>query len=232
MCLISSANNYVSQDNFQNKFYDHPTQNNNFLPTNFVGHPFPNGNKPNEGNYNDIPHTYQDGNLYEGPIPTNVFAIQGRVLCNSGSKYFPLQGVIVKITCPMEDYNGYKTLSSISCHTNENGLFYETLSLWKLKVKSLNVEGCKTCLEYSPLESCKVPTDVNNGIIGDQLSSTQVLQDKSLLYSVGPFIYTAKPYDHSKIPNDYLVPNPNDLSVPNPNDDVPVPSENTTPNGY
>ncbi|KAL5560926.1 hypothetical protein UlMin_030673 [Ulmus minor] len=228
LVFISSANNYVPRDNFQNQFHDHPTENDNFLPTDFVGHPFPNGNKPN----ND-PNTYHDGNVYAGTIPTNVFAIKGVVLCNSGSKYFPLHGAIVKITCPTEDYNGYKSLSTISCHkTNENGLFYETLSLWKLKVKYLNVEGCKTYLEYSPLESCKFPTDVNNGITGDLLSSTQILQDKSLLYSVGPFIYISKPYDHSNIPNDYAVPNPDDVPVPTPNDDVPVPSENTTPNGY
>ncbi|KAL5560933.1 hypothetical protein UlMin_030680 [Ulmus minor] len=161
LVLISSANDYESHDNFQNQFHDQPTENNNFLPTDFLGHPLP-----------------------------NVFAIQGHVLCYSGSTYFPLQ------------------------------------------VKYLNVEGCKTYLEYSPLESCKFPTDVNNGIIGDVLSSTQILQDKSLLYSVGPFIYTSKPYDHSNIPNDYPIPNPNDLPIPTPNDDVPVPSKNTTPNGY
>ena len=65
LVLISSAYKYESHDNFQNQFHDQTSQNDNFLPTDFLGHPLP-----------------------------NVFAIQGRVLCNSGSTYFPLQGNI------------------------------------------------------------------------------------------------------------------------------------------
>ncbi|XP_028069357.1 proline-rich protein 3-like [Camellia sinensis] len=64
---------------------------------------------------------------------------------------------------------------------------YELEDAWKLT-------ECKVLLEKSPLETCKVPADVNKGISGAPLSSFRLLKDENIkLYSVGPFFYTSEP---------------------------------------
>jgi len=83
-------------------------------------------------------------------------------------------GAIAKITCVAIDENGYETapFSTLTNGCDENGYFFATLSglkdNWKLK-------ECKVFQYYSPLETCKVPIDANQGLSGDLLSSYRTL---------------------------------------------------------
>ncbi|MBA0704277.1 hypothetical protein Golax_016547 [Gossypium laxum] len=137
---------------------------------------------------------------YDGTKPEEMnnrisIAVQGLVLCNTGSKYYPIQGASATITCKAVDEVGAeRTVSICSKATDAKGYFFATLSDQgrdKLKLKE-----CKAYLKSSPLEACNVPTNVNKAIEGARLSAFRVLKEKKTkLYSVGPFFYTtqAKP---------------------------------------
>ncbi|CAN6561551.1 unnamed protein product [Malus baccata var. baccata] len=121
--------------------------------------------------------------------------IQGLVLCRSGLQSLPIKGAVVRITCLAEDKQGYETapFSILSGATDAKGYFISTLSPSQLGDKWKLTE-CKAFLDYSPLETCKVPTDVNQGITGHLLSSYRTLSAKNIkLYSVGPFFCSSKP---------------------------------------
>ncbi|MBA0732599.1 hypothetical protein Gogos_016675 [Gossypium gossypioides] len=134
---------------------------------------------------------------YDGTKPEEMnnrlsIAVQGLVLCKTGSKYYPIQGASATITCKAVDEVGAeRTVSICSKATDAKGYFFATLSDQgrdKLKLKE-----CKAYLKSSPLESCNVPTNVNKAIEGALLSAFRVLkQKKTKLYSVGPFFYTSQ----------------------------------------
>ncbi|PON48923.1 hypothetical protein TorRG33x02_319130 [Trema orientale] len=139
-----------------------------------------------------------DDQVHEGLVPTNKFiAIQGLILCKSGLTYFPLEGAKARIICKATKDNNNscddKTspyFSILTDVTDSNGLFLETFSHSYVDQVKLKLSECKVFLGASPLESCKIPTDVNYGISGAHLSSVRILKDK-VLYIVGPFIYTS-----------------------------------------
>ncbi|XP_057472737.1 proline-rich protein 3-like [Actinidia eriantha] len=121
--------------------------------------------------------------------------IQGLIYCKSGAKLIPLEGALARITCLAKDKNGYESapFSVLSHPTDAKGYFLATVSPSELK-DACKLTECKAFLEKSPLESCNVPTDVNNGIRGASLSPYHLLEDKNMkLSSVGPFVYTPKP---------------------------------------
>ncbi|KAL6209889.1 hypothetical protein ACLB2K_020828 [Fragaria x ananassa] len=144
--------------------------------------------------------------LYGEQLPHNVFGIQGLVLCNPGPKAFPIQGAVARIKCFGEDEHGYETapLIILSGATDAKGYFFATLSASKLEGnynKKWKFSKCTAFLHSSPLESCKVPTDVNHGISGAPLASCRTLNAKNMkLFSVGPFFYTSEP---KPAPNGY-----------------------------
>ncbi|KAA3458896.1 ATP-dependent RNA helicase DEAH13-like [Gossypium australe] len=136
-----------------------------------------------------------DGTKQEEMNNRISIAVQGLVLCNTGSKYYPIQGASATITCKAVDEVGAERAVSIcSKATDAKGYFFATLSDQgrdKLKLKE-----CKAYLKSSPLEACNVPTNVNKAIEGALLSAFRVLKEKKTkLYFVGPFFYTtqAKP---------------------------------------
>ncbi|GFS35634.1 hypothetical protein Acr_00g0041140 [Actinidia rufa] len=106
-----------------------------------------------------------------------------------------LAGALAKITCLAMDKNGYESapFSVLSPPTDAKGYFLTTVSPSELE-DAWKLTKCKAFLEKSPLDSCNVPTDMNNGIRGAFLSSFRLLEDKNMkLSSVGPFIYTPEP---------------------------------------
>lgn len=111
-------------------------------------------------------------------------------------------GAVARVTCGCEDEQGYETgpTSVLSHVTDSKGYFFATLSLGELGSK-LKITECKAYLESSPLETCKVPTDVNYGISGARLSSYRLLENKMKLYTVGPFFCTSQPA--KPLPNGY-----------------------------
>ncbi|PON66323.1 hypothetical protein TorRG33x02_268360 [Trema orientale] len=152
---------------------------------------------------------------YQGQVPKedksilpSTIAVQGLVLCKSGLRYFPIQGAVAKITCPaVHNQEGYETTSfSIKSEASDaKGYFYVTLThdglgdQWKLK-------DCKAFLDHSPLETCNVPTNVNNGVLGDLLASYSILNHSNTkLFSVGPFFYTTSSSSEPKpsVPSGY-----------------------------
>ena len=93
------------------------------------------------------------------------------------------------------DKNGYESapFSVLSPPTDAKGYFLTIVSPSELE-DAWKLTECKAFLEKSPLETCNVPTDVNNGIRGASLSPYHLLEDKNMkLSSVGPFVYTPKP---------------------------------------
>ena len=110
-------------------------------------------------------------------------------------------GAVARVTCECVNELGYETgpITVLSHVTDSKGYYYVTLSLAELGSK-LKINECKAYLESSPLETCKIPTDVNHGISGAPLSSYRLLENNSRLYSVASFFYTsqAKP-----VPNGY-----------------------------
>lgn len=108
-------------------------------------------------------------------------------------------GAVARVTCGYEDEYGYETgpMSVLSHVTDSKGYFFATLSLGS----KLKLTECKAYLEISPLETCKVPTDVNFGIGGALLSSYRLLDNKMKLYTVGPFICISQ--YAKQVPNGY-----------------------------
>ncbi|PSR94740.1 Proline-rich protein [Actinidia chinensis var. chinensis] len=124
-----------------------------------------------------------------------TIGIQGLIYCKSGPKLIPLEGALARITCLAKDKNGYESapFSVLSHSTDAKGYFLATVSPSELE-DACKLTECKAFLEKSPLESCSVPTDVNNGISGASLSPYHLLEDKNMkLSSVGPFVYTPTP---------------------------------------
>ena len=114
-------------------------------------------------------------------------------------------GAVARITCVAVDENGYETapFSILSNGCDGNGYFFATctLSPYSSLVENKKIKECKAFLDYSPLDTCKVPTDVNHGISGGLLSSYRVLNENNMkLYSVGPFFYTS---ETQSVPNGY-----------------------------
>ncbi|KAI9156787.1 hypothetical protein LWI28_012223 [Acer negundo] len=136
---------------------------------------------------------------YEKPLP---ISIEGLILCKSGSKYYPIQGAVAKVTCLVDDIYGSKTtvFSISSKATDSKGYFLADLCSLKLS-DNLKLKQCNVFLDNSPLKDCNIPTDVNRGITGALLNSYRILNEKKIkLYSVGPFFFT--PVTKS-IPNGY-----------------------------
>ncbi|KAF5455298.1 hypothetical protein F2P56_024893 [Juglans regia] len=152
------------------------------------------------------PDHYEKPNLegiLNGLLPSGLIGIQGLVLCKSGSNYIPLKGAMVRITCLAVDENGYETapFSIFSDECDAKGYFLTKISPAFLK-DNWKIKECKAFQYHSPLETCKVPIDVNHGMSGAPLSSYRVLEDKNMnLYSVGPFFYTTDP--QTSLPNGY-----------------------------
>ncbi|XP_058010122.1 protein SEED AND ROOT HAIR PROTECTIVE PROTEIN-like isoform X2 [Hevea brasiliensis] len=129
--------------------------------------------------------------MKENPLP---IGIQGIILCKSGSNYEPIQGAVTRVTCLAVDENGYETapFSVLSYPSDAKGYFFATLYPSQIS-NDLKIAECKAFLEDSPLQNCKVPTDVNKGISGALLSAYRLLKNKNMrLYSVGPFFYTTE----------------------------------------
>ncbi|KAG4917283.1 hypothetical protein JHK85_003074 [Glycine max] len=156
-------------------------------------HKFDDKPHPTEPDYYAVPKSKGNDELHL--LPT-IIGVQGVVLCKSGSNYSPIQGAVARVTCGCEDEQGYETgpTSVLSHVTDSKGYFLATLSFGS----KLKITECKAYLETSPLETCKVPTDVNYGISGARLSSYRLLQNNIKLYSVGPFFCTSQP-----LPNGY-----------------------------
>ncbi|XP_042988777.1 protein SEED AND ROOT HAIR PROTECTIVE PROTEIN-like [Carya illinoinensis] len=106
---------------------------------------------------------------------------------------------VARITCKAVDEKGYEAIpfSILSDECDAKGYFLAPLSSSFLK-ESRNIKECKALLEHSPLETCKVPIDVNHGSTGAALSSFRILSNKQMkLFSVGLFFYTSEPRESS-----------------------------------
>lgn len=111
-------------------------------------------------------------------------------------------GAVARVTCGCVNELGYETgpISALSDVTDSKGYFYTSLSLEE-QGSELKINECKAYLESSPLDTCKVPSDVNNGISGAPLSSYRLIQNNKIrLYSVPAFFYTTQP---KQAPNGY-----------------------------
>ncbi|KAJ6404167.1 hypothetical protein OIU84_012365 [Salix udensis] len=129
-------------------------------------HPKSDGPDPKPGFEYD-PRPNVDQPKLTAPEPNHGYdsiGIQGLVLCRSGYNYTPVKA----------DANGY---------------YFKTLPAFA----DFRVAECKAYLESSPLETCKIPTDVNNGISGALLSSYHILSSKRIkLYSMRTLFYTSE----------------------------------------
>ncbi|KAK3005069.1 hypothetical protein RJ639_016375 [Escallonia herrerae] len=124
------------------------------------------------------------------PLTTGI---QGLIYCKSGPKLFPLAGAVARITCLSVDQDGYESAPfSILTHpADAKGYFFATLSSFPQLKNGCKLTECKAFLESSPWESCKVPTDVNQGISGAHILTSKYALFKNIkLHSIGPFIYT------------------------------------------
>ncbi|KAJ6390451.1 hypothetical protein OIU77_024626 [Salix suchowensis] len=110
---------------------------------------------------------------------------------NHGYDSIGIEGALVRIACMAVDQNGYET-TPFSCLTgaaDANGYYFKTLPAFG----DFRVAECKAYLESSPLETCKIPTDVNDGISGALLSSYHILSSKRIkLYSMRTLFYTSE----------------------------------------
>ena len=69
---------------------------------------------------------------------------------------------MARISCVAVDDKGYETapFSILSNGCDGNGYFFATLSPYSSLVENKKIKECKAFLDYSPLDTCKVPTDV------------------------------------------------------------------------
>lgn len=105
-------------------------------------------------------------------------------------------GSVARITCEAVDESGFETapITILSDASDAKGYFFATISPFEIENKKKKLTQCKAFLELSPLDSCNVPTDANNGISGDLLTSYRLLHEKNMkLFTVGPFIFTSEP---------------------------------------
>ncbi|XP_038683428.1 proline-rich protein 3-like [Tripterygium wilfordii] len=124
----------------------------------------------------------------------NTIGVEGLIICRAGSKYFPIQGAVARIACLGINEYGYENtpFSILSSVTDSKGYFFMKFCPSQLN-RELKITECKAFLQSSPLETCKVATDVNKGISGALLSSYRILNDNKIkLYTLRPFIYTSE----------------------------------------
>ncbi|KAK1385112.1 Proline-rich protein 1 [Heracleum sosnowskyi] len=131
---------------------------------------------------------------------TKVIGIQGTILCKTGSQLIPVKDAIARITCVAVDRKGYETapFSKLSSPANAKGYYFVTLSPAELE-RGWRLRECKVYLEKSPVKSCNVPSDVNNGKTGATLPSPRLLKTMNL-YSILAFVYTPKAPAAAAIP--------------------------------
>ncbi|CAL5423453.1 unnamed protein product [Camellia sinensis] len=157
--------------------------------------PKPQLDKPKTNGYGYASKRELEKPMTQGKLLPCITGIQGLIYCKSGPKLIPLEGALARITCQAVNKNGYESapFSVLSHPTNSEGYFSTTVSPYELE-DAWKLTECKVLLEKSPLETCKVPADVNKGISGAPLSSFRLLKDENIkLYSVGPFFYTSEP---------------------------------------
>ncbi|KAL6214912.1 hypothetical protein ACLB2K_014344 [Fragaria x ananassa] len=139
---------------------------------------------------------YEKPKLEKENLLSTVMGIQGLVYCKSGPKVTPLEGSVARITCEAVDEYGFQAapITILSDATDERGYFLATLSPFEIQTKKKKkLTQCKAFLELSPLDSCNVLTDANNGISGALLTSYQLLHEKNMkLFTVGPFVFTSE----------------------------------------
>ncbi|KAJ6401027.1 hypothetical protein OIU84_016443 [Salix udensis] len=132
------------------------------------------------------------------PKPSNEneyspIGVEGLVLCKQGYKYTPVEGAVIRVACTAVDQHGYRKVpfSCLTEATDAKGYYFKTLPASGLD-DHLKITECKAYLESSPLKTCNVPTNMNDGISGAPLSAYRVLHDKKMkLYSMRTFFYTS-----------------------------------------
>ncbi|XP_050364623.1 protein SEED AND ROOT HAIR PROTECTIVE PROTEIN-like [Argentina anserina] len=144
---------------------------------------------------------YEKPSLGKEKLLSTIVGIQGIVYCKSGRKVTPLEGSVARITCKTVDENGFEAapITILSDATDAKGYFLATISPFEIQNKKKKLTQCKASLELSPLDSCNVLTDANNGISGALLTSYHLLPEKNMkLFTVGPFVCTSetKPVDN------------------------------------
>ncbi|PON86845.1 hypothetical protein TorRG33x02_173710 [Trema orientale] len=216
--LVGSHVNYLNVNH--HLIPDHQDQqldNHDLIPTSSKPADYVYGQNP-QGAQNVVDQVVQGGlipntdQLVGGLIPSTIstIGIQGVILCKTGvNTYVPIEGAVARVTCPKYSYvNGqkyYKDVPSsiLSYATDANGFFVVRFSVSQL-IRGFNVKDCKVYAEHSPLDSCNVPTDINNGITGANLSLLNTLID-TISYTAGPFIYTSKTNNND---DQYSAPSP------------------------
>ena len=102
-------------------------------------------------------------------------------------------GAVIRVACTAVDQYGYRKVpfSCLTEATNAKGYYFKTLPAFGLD-DHLKITECKAYLESSPLKTCNVPTNMNDGIGGAPLSAYRILHDKKMkLYSMRTFFYTS-----------------------------------------
>ncbi|KAI3685005.1 hypothetical protein L6452_34236 [Arctium lappa] len=133
----------------------------------------------------------------EKELPKPI-AIQGLIYCKSGPKLIPLKGAKARITCLARNQKGLELapFSVLSCPADDKGYFLAKLSPSStkfLKNAQWELKECKAFLESSPLKDCKIPLDINGGVMGAHIISSlshRFLKNTNL-YSLKPFFYTS-----------------------------------------
>lgn len=127
-------------------------------------------------------------------------------ICTYVYSYLPIKkniaGAKARITCIGDDENGYETTQSIlSPATDEKGYFFATTLPASISKQGnySKLTDCKAKVDYSPLENCKVPTDIDNGMSGAPLDTYRILKHKNIkLYRLRPFVFTPEPEPEPK----------------------------------
>jgi len=98
-------------------------------------------------------------------------------------------GAKANLTC-VGDANGKRSVVTvISNPTNSKGLY--VIGVEATLPTGENLIHCKVSLNFSPLATCKVPTNVNNGIKGFGLNQVlRTANSKDKLFIVPKFYYT------------------------------------------
>uniref|UniRef100_A0A6N2KU03 Uncharacterized protein n=1 Tax=Salix viminalis TaxID=40686 RepID=A0A6N2KU03_SALVM len=106
---------------------------------------------------------------------------------------FVCAGAVIRVACTAVDQHGYRKVpfSCLTEATDAKGYYFKTLPSSRLD-DHLKITECKAYLESSPLKTCNVPTNMNDGISGAPLSAYRILHDKKMkLYSMRTFFYTS-----------------------------------------
>ncbi|KAJ6401029.1 hypothetical protein OIU84_016445 [Salix udensis] len=157
--------------------------------------PKPEVTKPQDG-YDRKPNLPKPEFYIPKPSNENEYSpigVEGLVLCKQGSNYTPVEGAVIRVACTAVDQHGYRKVpfSCLTEATDAKGYYFKTLPASGLD-DHLKITECKAYLESSPLKTCNVPTNMNDGISGALLSAYRVLHDKKMkLYSMRTFFYTS-----------------------------------------